>query len=90
MDSMTMSDMAAGTLPTGSADTILVRDGRPAALIVPVRDAQEAEELHRVVARARFGRALAELRAEAATNGSDRLTAEEVEEEIAAVRRARR
>ena len=90
MDSMTVSDVAAGTLPTGVADTILVCDGRLAALLVPVRDAQEAEELHRAVARARFGRAWSELRAEAARNGTYTLTDEEIEAEIAAVRQARR
>lgn len=89
MDSMTVSDVAAGTLPTGVADTILVCDGRPAALIVPVRDAQEAEELHRAVARARFGRLLAEIQAQSVLNGTDKLTDEEIEAEIQAVRQGR-
>lgn len=66
----------------------IVADGVPRALVIGV-DEDGLEETLRVVARARAQLALSRLRQRAADRRVDRLPAEVIDKEIAAVRRAR-
>lgn len=66
----------------------LVSDGTPRALVVRLDDS-EVERAEDVVVRVRAQLALERLRAEAARNGTDRMTMDEVDAEIAAYRAER-
>lgn len=70
-------------------DLVVTSNGRPFALLISA-EGQDIEKLLLAVRRARALLAIERLRAEAAENGTDRLTAEEIEAEIAAARRERR
>jgi antitoxin (DNA-binding transcriptional repressor) of toxin-antitoxin stability system len=70
-------------------DLVVTSNGRPFALLINA-EGQDVEELLLAVRRARALLAIERLRAEAAENGTDQLTAEEIEAEIAAARRERR
>jgi protein-L-isoaspartate O-methyltransferase len=68
---------------------VLTENGHPKGILVATTDETFAEDIQAQV-RARAGRALSEIRREAARRGVDRLTFTEIDREIAAVRKARR
>lgn len=67
-------------------EVVIMRDGKPFALLVHT-DQEGLEENLRVFRAARFARTLAEMRGDAQARGLDRLTAEEIDAEIAEYRR---
>ena len=70
-------------------DQVLTSSGRPIAVLRHV-DEGEVEETLAALRRAHAQAALSRLRADAAAQGRDRLSADEVESEIAAARAERR
>jgi antitoxin (DNA-binding transcriptional repressor) of toxin-antitoxin stability system len=70
-------------------DLILTSNGRPIAVLSHI-DEGGVEETLAVLRRARAQAALSRLRAEAAAQGLDRLSADEIEAEITAARTERR
>jgi PHD/YefM family antitoxin component YafN of YafNO toxin-antitoxin module len=69
-----------------SGHLVLTSDGKPFAVLVSVEEG-ELEETLELLTRLRAQQALRRLRAEAQRNGLDRLSPEEIEAEIEAVRR---
>lgn len=70
-------------------EIVLTANGRPFAIMTPVNPDTVEEELQ-AIRRARTRAAIDALRAAAKTAGADALTADDIEAEIAAARRARR
>jgi antitoxin (DNA-binding transcriptional repressor) of toxin-antitoxin stability system len=70
-------------------EIVLTANGRPFAIMTPVNPDTVEEELQ-AIRRARARAAIDALRAAAKTAGSDALTMDDIEAEIAAARRARR
>ncbi len=70
-------------------DLLLIADGQPVALLVEV-DVDEVEVTLAALRRARAQVALSRLRRAAAEQGTNHLSADEIEAEIAATRRERR
>jgi antitoxin (DNA-binding transcriptional repressor) of toxin-antitoxin stability system len=69
-------------------DLILTSSGRPIAVLSHIEEG-DVEETLAALRRARAQAALSRLRADAATQGLDRLSPEEIEAEIAAARTLR-
>lgn len=69
-------------------DLLVTSDGDPIAVMISVKDEDLGETLE-LVQRLRAQQAVRRLRAEAQERGLDRLSAEEIEAEIEAVRRER-
>lgn len=70
-------------------DVILTNNGKPVALLWPVNE-DNLEESLKMARRARFERALHNIRKESVLNGTDKMTMEEVDEVIAEVRKEER
>lgn len=70
-------------------EVVVTRNGKPFAILVHTGPA-ELEEKLRALRWARFDRLLAEQHRRAAASGRDKITAEEIDAEIAAARRQRR
>ncbi len=68
---------------------VVTRNGTPFALMVPTQPS-EIEDKLRALRAADFGTALREIQRQAAQAGTDRLTLEEINAEIAATRKDRR
>lgn len=67
---------------------VITRNGTPFAIMVPTRPADVESKL-RALRAASFGAGLRELQRQAAEAGTDRLTLEEINAEIAAARKER-
>ena len=75
---------------TVSEETVtLTSNGKPFALVVGLQDSEDPAELDRLIRQARAQWALSRIRARAHGNGTDRLTSEEIDEEIRAARAER-
>ncbi len=64
----------------------LTSNGKPFALVVGLRDCEDPAQLDRLIRQARAQWALSRIRAAARKNGTDKLTMEEIDEEIRATR----
>ena len=71
-------------------ELLLTSDGRPVAVLVHVDPAEDPESVIRGIREARSRSALSRVRTAAAKAGSDGLSPGEINEEIRAVRTARR
>lgn len=75
---------------TVSEETVtLTSNGKPFALVVGLQDSEDPVELERLIRQARAQWALSRIRAQAQRNGTDRLTPEDIDEEIRAARAER-
>ena len=70
-------------------DVVLTVNGKPFAVVVGVED-DEIDETLRLLRRLRAERAVSQMRREAAERGPDKLTDDEIEEEVRASRAQRR
>jgi len=70
-------------------EMVVTDNGRPIAILSPVTE-ETFEETLAAIRRSRAMAAVAELQRSSVQQGTDSLTAEEIDVEIAAVRRARR
>ena len=68
---------------------VITRNGTPFAIMVPTKPS-EVEDKLRAIRAASFGAAVRELQRQAAEAGTDRMTLEEINAEIAAARKERR
>ncbi len=68
---------------------VITRNGKPFALMVPTRPSEVESDL-RALRSARFGAALKKLHRHAAETGLDKMTLEDINAEIADVRKERR
>lgn len=68
---------------------VVTRNGKPIALLVHT-EPQAVEELLRALRAAQFGRVVRRIQADAQASGDSKLTEEEIQAEIDAVRRERR
>lgn len=69
-------------------DLVLTANGRPKGLLLSLED-EDLEETLQTLRRARAQTALARMRRKAATDGTDRLSQEEIEREIRTAREDR-
>jgi prevent-host-death family protein len=67
----------------------LTSNGKPFALVVGLQESEDPAELERLIRQARAQWALSRIRARASRDGTDRLTATEIDEEIRAARAER-
>lgn len=67
----------------------LTSNGKPFALVVGLRECEDPAELERLIRQARFQMLVSRARADARKNGTDKLTMEEIDEEIRAARAER-
>lgn len=70
-------------------DIVVTSDGRPVAILSPVVDGEFEQEI-RVIRRARAMVAIESMHADSLRSGGDRLSIEEINREIASVRKRRR
>jgi prevent-host-death family protein len=71
-------------------DVVITSRGKPYAVMLPVSESQNIEEVLLLASRIRAQMALSSVRAKAAQRGLDDLTAAEINAEIQAVREQRR
>jgi prevent-host-death family protein len=67
----------------------LTSNGKPFALVVGLQDREDPAELERIIRQARAQWAVSRIRSAARKNGTDGLTAEEIDAEIRAARSER-
>jgi antitoxin (DNA-binding transcriptional repressor) of toxin-antitoxin stability system len=67
----------------------LTSNGKPFALMLGIREGDDPAELERIIRKARAEWALSRIRGRAQRTGVSNLSMEEIDEEIAAARRAR-
>ncbi len=70
-----------------SQEVIMTSRGRPYAVLLPVEDPSEVDEVLELATRIRAQMALSSVRRKAAETGLDKLSSTEVDEEIKAVRK---
>jgi prevent-host-death family protein len=76
---------------TVSEETVtLTSNGKPFALVVGLNDSEDPGEMERLIRQARAQLALSRIRKQARETGVDRLTPDEIDEEIRAARAERR
>jgi len=68
----------------------LTSNGKPFALVIGLQECEDPGELERLIRQARAQWALSRIRAAARKNGTDKLTMDEIDEEIRATRVERR
>jgi hypothetical protein len=68
---------------------LITANGKPKAIMIPTSEETVAEDLE-MLGRMAFGRAVAAIQAESVRNGTDKMTMEEIDVEVAAVRAARK
>lgn len=72
---------------TVSEDTVtLTSNGKPFALVIGLKECEDPAQLDRLIRQARAQWALSRIRAAARKNGTDKLSMEEIDEEIRATR----
>lgn len=76
----------------GRERIVVTRGGQEVAVVVPVDDLAKLEELEarREAARRRLGEVIGRIQAESVARGLDKITDDEIEAEIRAVRKERR
>lgn len=71
-------------------EVVISSNGKPVAILVDVDDEDDLEERLKDIRTARAGRALENMQMQAAKNGMDKLSDEEIEEEIQKTRQERK
>lgn len=77
------------TLLHHEGSVVITKDGRPRGILIPTSDETLIEDMQDHV-RLRAQRAVSEIRREATRRGTDKLTMDDIDSEIAAARRERR
>jgi len=70
-----------------SQEVVMTTRGRPYAVLLPVEDPSEVDEVLELAARIRAQMALSSVRRKAAETGLDKLSSTEIDKEIKAVRK---
>jgi antitoxin (DNA-binding transcriptional repressor) of toxin-antitoxin stability system len=83
---MDVADLA----PSSGDSIVLLSDGRPVALVVGLREDEDAEQVDRWIRQARAQQAVSRVRRSAERAGVSALSAEEIDAEIRAARVERR
>jgi prevent-host-death family protein len=73
-----------------SQEVVMTSRGRPYAVLLPVEDPSDVDEVLELAVRIRAQMALSSVRRKAAGTGLDKLSSTEIEQEIKAVRKKRR